>query len=120
MTSGAPGSATIGKGGDLRRRVLSALVLGAVTLLATFFGGFVFRLFATVLAALVFREWTAMCPAATRVQGVLARVALGAALGVMLAGVSAPFTFMVLGLAFLAILLLSVRSGGVWTAWGIV
>lgn len=43
---------------ELRLRILSALVLGAVVLAATWAGGFFFRLLSAVIALLLYYEWS--------------------------------------------------------------
>ena len=43
---------------ELRLRILSALVLAAIALAATWLGGTVFTLFAAIIAVLIFYEWT--------------------------------------------------------------
>ena len=43
---------------ELRLRIVSALVLAAIALAATWIGGTVFTIFATAIAILIFYEWT--------------------------------------------------------------
>lgn len=43
---------------ELQLRIASAVVLAAVALFAMWFGGFVFTLFSTVIALLIFYEWS--------------------------------------------------------------
>ena len=45
---------------NLQTRIVTAIVLGAVTLLLTWFGGTSFTLLAIVMGAAVFHEWTAL------------------------------------------------------------
>ncbi|GAB1582076.1 phosphatidate cytidylyltransferase [Phyllobacterium phragmitis] len=45
---------------NLQTRIVTAIVLGAITLLLTWFGGVSFTLFAIVIGAAVFHEWTAL------------------------------------------------------------
>ncbi|WP_159593658.1 phosphatidate cytidylyltransferase [Chelativorans xinjiangense] len=109
-----------GRNGNLRKRVVSALVLGAVVLAAAILGGAAFRLFAVVTAALIFYEWTAMRPAARRAHEIASWGLLTAALLVLFAGASAPLVFAALALACLLTLAHAAFSGGgVWSAAGI-
>ncbi|TIT74854.1 MAG: phosphatidate cytidylyltransferase, partial [Mesorhizobium sp.] len=43
---------------NLQQRVISAIVMAAVTLGLTWLGGLPFRLFGAAIAALIFYEWT--------------------------------------------------------------
>jgi len=45
---------------ELRLRIVSGIVLAAVVLAATWYGGFAFRLLAVVIALLVYYEWSSM------------------------------------------------------------
>ena len=45
---------------ELRLRIISAIVLAAVILTATWYGGMMFRLFAGVLSLLIYYEWTSI------------------------------------------------------------
>ncbi|MBN7805303.1 phosphatidate cytidylyltransferase [Agrobacterium rosae] len=45
---------------ELKLRIISALVLAAVILTATWYGGMMFRLFAGVLSLLIYYEWTSI------------------------------------------------------------
>ncbi|BCM19683.1 phosphatidate cytidylyltransferase [Mesorhizobium sp. J8] len=57
---------------NLQQRVISAIVMAALTLGLTWLGGLPFRLFCAAIAALIFYEWTRM-----------ARTGSGAALGLL-------------------------------------
>lgn len=82
MTSPAAGQPRSGQG-ELRLRIISALVLAAVVLLATAWGGWPFRIIWTLVAGLVAYEWLSI--AATRDH------AVAAAIGVVLAGLLLGF-----------------------------
>jgi phosphatidate cytidylyltransferase len=45
---------------ELKLRIISALVMAAVILTATWYGGMMFRLFAGVLSLLIYYEWTSI------------------------------------------------------------
>jgi phosphatidate cytidylyltransferase len=45
---------------ELRLRIISALVLGAAVLAATYWGGLVFTLLAILISLLIFHEWSSM------------------------------------------------------------
>jgi phosphatidate cytidylyltransferase len=86
MTGPAAGQPRTGQG-ELRLRVISALVLAAVVLLVTAWGGWPFRVVWTLVAGLVAFEWLSI--AATRDH------AIAAAVGVVIAGLLlgfAPFS----------------------------
>ncbi|MGQ3281898.1 phosphatidate cytidylyltransferase [Bosea sp. (in: a-proteobacteria)] len=82
MTSPAAGQPRSGQG-ELRLRIISALVLAAVVLLATAWGGWPFRIIWTLVAGLVAYEWLSI--AATRDH------AVAAAIGVVLTGLLLGF-----------------------------
>ncbi|HEV2556270.1 MAG TPA: phosphatidate cytidylyltransferase [Bosea sp. (in: a-proteobacteria)] len=110
MTGPAAGQPRSGQG-ELRLRIISALVLAAVVLLATAWGGWPFRIIWTLVAGLVAYEWLSI--AATRDH------AVAAAIGVVLAGlllgfapVSQPALAGVASLAALAGAVLTPRMRG--------
>jgi phosphatidate cytidylyltransferase len=82
MTTPAAGQPRSGQG-ELRLRIISALVLAAVVLLATAWGGWPFRIIWTLVAGLVAYEWLSI--AATRDH------AVAAAIGVVLTGLLLGF-----------------------------
>lgn len=94
MSGSASGGPQAGPG-ELRLRIASALVLAAGVLLATYWGGWPFRLVWVVVAGLVAYEWLAMVSRSSAVAGGAAVVLAGLALGLSpisdpaLAGVSA-------------------------------
>lgn len=110
MTGPAAGQPRTGQG-ELRLRVISALVLAAVVLLVTAWGGWPFRVVWTLVAGLVAYEWLSI--AATRDH------AIAAAVGVVIAGlllgfapVSQPALAGVAALAALAGAVLTPRMRG--------
>ena len=82
MTEAAPGGPKPGQG-ELRLRIASALVLAAVVLIATVWGGWPFRIVWVLVAGLVAYEWLSM---ASRDH------AIAAAIGVVLAGLLLGFS----------------------------
>ena len=82
MNEAAPGGPKPGQG-ELRLRITSALVLAAVVLIATAWGGWPFRIVWVLVAGLVAYEWLSM---ASRDH------AIAAAIGVVLAGLLLGFS----------------------------
>ena len=108
--------------GELGLRILSAIVLAAIVLSATWLGGIVFRFVAVAIALLVYYEWSTMTRLAeadfrANALGWLAVVIVG---GLVLLG-DLESAFVTLGVAALVALVYVavVRSGG-WLAGGIV
>jgi len=105
---------------NLTLRVVSAIVLALLALGLTFLGGLPFRLFAAVLAALVFYEWTAMQPAESRIHEIVSWAVLAVFLLALLAGVSAPAALAILIVCCLITIVHSGFSGDShWSAYGI-
>jgi len=79
-----PASGTPQKGpGELKLRVVSALVLAAMVLLATIWGGWPFRIIWTLVAGIVAYEWLAMVNRGN---------AIPAGIGVVVAGLALAFS----------------------------
>ncbi|PTM43175.1 phosphatidate cytidylyltransferase [Bosea sp. 124] len=83
MSEAPPGGGTKAVSGELRLRIVSALVLAAVILIATAWGGWPFRIVWVLVAGLVAYEWLSM---ANRDH------AIAAAIGVVLAGTLLGFS----------------------------
>ncbi|MGO4436837.1 phosphatidate cytidylyltransferase [Rhizobium sp. RAF56] len=100
---------------ELRLRIISGIVLAVVVLAATWYGGFAFRLLATLIALLVYYEWSTM----TRLQ---ANDPSGNALGwlgiFVISGATlsqeSPYAVGAMGVFVLATLLLSAFRGKSW------
>ncbi|WEX07043.1 phosphatidate cytidylyltransferase [Chelativorans sp. AA-79] len=122
MSEGAPAEEGRNRRpGNLTLRVASALVLAALALGLTYAGGMAFRLFAAVLAALVFHEWTAMRPSESRSHKVVAWAVMAMALLAVLGGLSAPLEAAILAACFLVAFIYGVFTGSSgWSAYGIV
>jgi phosphatidate cytidylyltransferase len=106
---------------ELRRRILSAIVMAAVTLFATWAGGISFRGFSAVIAVLVYYEWSRMTRLADvdfrgNALGWLAIVSVAANLVLGDEGMGVPLAG---GFTLTAILLVAVRGGSGWLPAGI-
>ncbi len=75
-----PGASAPRSGSELRLRVASALVLGALILLVTIWGGWPFRLVWILVAGLVAYEWLAIIGRGNAIPAGIAVVAAGLAL----------------------------------------
>ncbi|SKA33626.1 phosphatidate cytidylyltransferase [Consotaella salsifontis] len=107
---------------DLRTRLGSALILGAVVLFLTVLGGLPFRLLCVVAAAIVFQEWTRITRA--KADGGLlyrfSRRALVLVLALFIAGFSS-IALLVLAAALLFAVIADYRTGrGRWAIGGLV
>ena len=88
---------------NLQTRIISALVLGGVVLVDTYFGGTAFRVLAVVIGAAVFVEWRAIT--GQRSGGVINRVAeliLVLSFALLIAGMPPLFVFGAIAVAALA------------------
>lgn len=120
MSHGAQAGAGGSGPSNLALRIVSGLALGLLALGLTWLGGTAFRLFAAILAGLVFHEWMAMDPPANRVHSVLAWAVLIVALAAMLAGGTAALSFAAMGAAIIVAFAHSIlTSGKAWSVYGI-
>lgn len=108
---------------ELRLRILSALVLGAVVLAATWAGGLAFRLISAAIALLLYYEWSSIIrlpqndrPAHLAGWAAVGVVAVLTALGQNDAAAAALLLLLLAGLAAMAIL----RRRDGWLVAGIV
>lgn len=107
---------------NLVARVISALVLAAVVLWLTWFGGLAFRILVVAMGAAIAVEWAVLCGVAAdrrlrSVYGVLA----AAVLLLVLSDASTFLQFAAAGAAAIAALVAGQRSGrGGWAAAGLV
>lgn len=76
----APAPSAPRSGSELKLRVISALVLGALILLVTLWGGWPFRLVWILVAGLVAYEWLAIIGRGNAIPAGIAVVAAGLAL----------------------------------------
>ncbi|MGN7291310.1 phosphatidate cytidylyltransferase [Rhizobium sp. SAFR-030] len=106
---------------ELRKRILSAIVLAIVALAATWAGGFPFRLLSALIAVLVYYEWSRMTRLADvdfrgNALGWLAIVAIALNLAFGDEGLGVP---LVGGFTLTALVWLAVRRSTGWLPGGI-
>ena len=109
---------------ELRLRIISAIVLVAIALTATWLGGVAFRIFAGIVALLIFYEWSAMSGYPLRERYTLfgwAAVALVVVEFVWRGGQHGYLTSLVLLLGFTvaAAVIVLIRGHRLWLAGGI-
>ncbi|WP_158045668.1 phosphatidate cytidylyltransferase [Skermanella pratensis] len=108
--TGATAQSGLGRTGNLRTRIISALVLGPVVLLAVYLGGWVFEVLILTFAVLAVAEWTrlvepdrsrwvASLPVAAVAAVLIADFIMGAALSLLLAAI---LTVALLGYAWMS------------------
>lgn len=105
--------------GNLRQRLISALVLAAIGLVATVAGGWIFRVMACVLALTVFLEWLWMYPGEVHPRRPVLVAAFAAAVLPLLfgfGGTAGLLAGLLLGAA--AALLAETGGQGLWVARG--
>ena len=106
---------------NLQTRIISALVLGAVVLVDTYFGGIAFRVLAVVMGEAVFVEWRAIT--GQRSGGVINRVAellLVLSFALLVAGMPPLFVFGAIAVAALAgVISASIGTASRWLPIGI-
>ncbi len=106
---------------NLQQRVVSALILAAIVLSLTWFGGLPFRVLCAVIGAAMLYEWLTMStPLTTSVVRRGAWIALGVTILALLFGLPAWIIFAVLGLGVLAVAVIANSSGSTqWAATGL-
>lgn len=120
-TDGAGGGKTAARSGNLRQRVVSALVLVVLALAATWAGGLAFRLFSAAIAGAIFYEWSAMT---RRPQDAMHHAALAVLLGLFLVAMvlDQPAVWLLGGLAVAVVLAgahAAVAGHGPWPVAGL-
>ncbi|PBC04802.1 phosphatidate cytidylyltransferase [Mesorhizobium sp. WSM3860] len=106
---------------NLQQRVISAIVMAAVTLALTWLGGLPFRLFCAAIAALIFYEWTRMSrPGNGAALGFLPEVLILVFIGALIAGLPALWLLLLVA-AITAIVAVAARLRGAapWEASGL-
>lgn len=102
--------------GNLRTRVLSAVVLAVVVLSLAYLGGIAFRLLIACIAGAIFYEWRVMTgKGGGKIGSVIAWLALAVILVLIILGTGALVQFTVLAVAVLAVAVISLsvqRDGG--------
>lgn len=106
---------------NLQQRVISALILAAIALTATWLGGFWFRVLAVIIGAAMLYEWLTMAAAVTQESNrLVACVALGIVLFVLLLGVP---NLLCLALLIAGVVVVAAqgkfKSGSQWPASGL-
>lgn len=105
---------------NLQLRVISGVILGAAVLLITWYGGFIFRLFATAMAAVMFFEWMAMRGEDHRLHLAVSRLALAAGLALLLLGLHPIHVFGGIAIAAAVGAVSGLATGrGLWAGLGI-
>lgn len=106
---------------NLQLRVVSAIVMAAVTLGLTWAGGLPFRLLSAVIAGAVLYEWCAMTRNfTTTIHQWLAAVLLALVLATLVLGYSAPAILLVFGLALgIAIIVELAGRRSIWSSAGL-
>ncbi|TIP19616.1 MAG: phosphatidate cytidylyltransferase, partial [Mesorhizobium sp.] len=106
---------------NLQQRVISAIVMAAVTLALTWLGGLPFRLFCAAIAALIFYEWTRMSrPENGATLGFLPEALILVFIGALIAGLPALWLLLLVA-AITAIVAVAARLRGAaqWEASGL-
>lgn len=107
---------------NLQQRVISAIVMAAVTLALTWLGGLPFRLFCAAIAVLIFYEWSRMArTGGAAALGFLPEALIGVFIVALIAGLPALWLFLLLAV-LTAILAVAARmqGAGQWEASGLV
>lgn len=110
---------------ELRLRILSAIVLVAIALTATWLGGFVFSLFASAISLLIFYEWTSITGLQLRSSRLVAfgwaSVVVVAIESIFRGASSGYFSSLVIlvGFTVTAVVICAVKGRGYWLAGGI-
>ena len=105
---------------NLQQRVISAIVMAAVTLAVTWFGGLPFRLFCAAIVALIFYEWTRMSrPASSMTIPLAPEIIVGVFIVALIVGQPALWLLLLIAL-ITAIFAIAARLKGAtqWEASG--
>lgn len=105
---------------NLQTRVLSAIVLIAIVLPITWYGGLSFRLLCVVIGAAMFYEWMRMSSEVARDEKLVLGLMLAVVLGLLLVAAPALYVLVALAVAVIAALVLSrMRGAGSESAVGL-
>lgn len=107
---------------NLQLRIMSAVVLAALVLSVTWFGGVAFAALMSVMAAAILYEWNDMSAArSTATSRLLSWIGLAATLAAMVLGFPALTCLIVMAVAFIVIAAQSAfAGGGQWPTFGLV
>ncbi|AZO07223.1 MULTISPECIES: phosphatidate cytidylyltransferase [unclassified Mesorhizobium] len=104
---------------NLQQRVISAIVMAALTLALTWLGGLPFRLFCGAIAALIFYEWTRMARAGNGAAlGFLPEALIVIFIGALIAGVPALWLLLLIAI-LVAVAAVAARGAAQWEASGV-
>ncbi|TPJ76736.1 phosphatidate cytidylyltransferase [Mesorhizobium sp. B2-6-2] len=106
---------------NLQQRVISAIVMAALTLALTWLGGLPFRLFCAAMAALIFYEWTRMARAGNGAAlGFLPEVLILIFVGALIAGLPALWLLLIVAvLVAVAAIAARIKGAAPWEAAGV-
>ncbi|MBZ9988592.1 phosphatidate cytidylyltransferase [Mesorhizobium sp. BH1-1-5] len=106
---------------NLQQRVISAIVMAALTLALTWLGGLPFRLFSAGIAALIFYEWTRMArPAGGAALGFLPEALILIFIAALIAGVPALWLLLLVAVVVaVAAIAARIRGATPWEASGV-
>ena len=110
---------------ELRLRIVSAIVLATVALVATWLGGFVFSLFAAAISLLIFYEWTSITGHQWRASRLVAfgwASVVVVALETIFRGAGSGYVsslVILVGFTVVAIVIGAIKGRGHWLAGGI-
>jgi phosphatidate cytidylyltransferase len=107
---------------ELQLRIVSAVVMIAVALIATWAGGLAFRLLCAAIAAAVFYEWLQMARTGERIEDAKLAIALMAAIcAVIIAAPDGAVSFaIVIALAALSAIIALANDSSRWIASGLI
>ncbi len=113
-------SALLGGLSNLQQRVISGVVLAAIVLVVTWFGGFAFRLLAVAIGVAIYVEWRKITGIGNGIFVRIANLGLVLTFATLLAGLPPFFVFSVLALTVLfAALLFVFGQAKVWLPLGL-
>jgi len=106
---------------NLQQRVISAIVMAALTLALTWLGGLPFRLFCAGIAALIFYEWTRMArPGNGAALGFLPEALILVFIGALIAGLPALWLLLLVAiLVAVAAIAARIKGAAPWEASGL-
>ncbi|RAZ82167.1 phosphatidate cytidylyltransferase [Mesorhizobium hawassense] len=106
---------------NLQQRVISAVVMAALTLVVTWLGGLPFRLFCGGIAALIFYEWTRLSrPGNGAALGFLPEVLVLVFIGALIAGLPASWLLLLVAILVAgAAIATRIRGAAPWEASGL-
>ncbi|MDX8460113.1 phosphatidate cytidylyltransferase [Mesorhizobium humile] len=106
---------------NIKQRVISAIVMAALTLALTWLGGLPFRLFSAGIAALIFYEWTRLARAGSGAAlGFLPETLILVFIGALIAGLPALWLLLLVAiLVAVAAIAARIKGAASWEAPGL-